>query len=170
VAPKGGKVVDISGMIARVKDGVRYTISGVTPSSWMSPGQPLTPIPPGVVQPRAFDYAVGFNQQTRARANEPITFQTLRELSRTCDILRLVIETRKDQVESMDWQIRPRPDSKASPEDPRIAKIQAFFLSPDKRTDWTGWLRAMLEDLFVLDAVAIYKRRDKVGRLYCWNC
>jgi hypothetical protein len=165
MAPKGGKVVDITGLVARAGSAARYLISGITPATWMGPGQPLAPAAPEGTPGRAFDYQVGFNQQTKPRANAAITFHTLRELSRACDVLRLVIETRKDQIEALDWQIRPHADSKISPDDPRIAKIRAFFLSPSRGLGWTAWLRALLEDMFVLDAVAIEKRRDKVGRL-----
>ena len=149
-----------------MKEAARYAISGVTPATWMSPGQPLTPSAPPGTQPRLLDYAIGINTQVKPRATTKITFETLRQLADTCDVLRLVIETRKDQIEALDWQIRPRADTSTSLDDPRIKDIQAFFLKPDKRMSWNGWLRALLEDLFVLDAVAIYKRRDRAGRLY----
>src|SRR3984957_19901794 len=69
---------------------------------------PLAPIPPPQVAGRQWDYPSGYNLATTPRINEPISFQTLRGLAEGYDLLRLVIETRKDQVARLSWTIGPR--------------------------------------------------------------
>ena len=88
------------GIVARAIEGVRYAITGVTPESWFGPMQPLTPQAPADVAGRRFDYPTGYNLQYGPRAYEPVGFADLRALADNCDILRLVIETRKDQIEA----------------------------------------------------------------------
>ncbi|HLI13485.1 MAG TPA: phage portal protein [Alphaproteobacteria bacterium] len=155
------------GLVARAAEGVRYIISGVKPGSWFSPSQPLPPQAPPETKGREFDYPVGFNIQARPRAYEALGFAELRGLAESWDLLRLVIETRKDQLEALDWAIRPRSAPLGGNGDSAaIAAVTAFFERPDRSHDWAQWLRALLEDLFVIDAPTLYKRRDRAGRLY----
>ena len=67
---------------------------------------------------RQWDYPSGYNLSTLPRVYEPVSFQTLRGLAEGYDLLRLVIETRKDQVARLTWTISAR-DKKSS--DPRAA-------------------------------------------------
>src|SRR4051794_8967038 len=107
--PKGGKETELSpGVIARLVQGARYALTGEKPEAWFGPGRPLQPVAPEQAAGRKFDYPVGFNLNTRPRGQEPIGFADLRALADNCDVLRAVIETRKDQMESLDWVIRPR--------------------------------------------------------------
>src|ERR1700722_13348495 len=144
-------------------------MSGVKPDGWFGPSQPLAPMAPASVEGRKLDYPVAYNLDQRPRGYEPVGFTDLRMLADNCDILRSVIETRKDQMESMDWVIRPkRNDDKQSNEadDERIDEITAFLQSPDKVNTWSQWQRQLLEDRFVIDAAALYKRRTRGGKLY----
>jgi Phage portal protein len=158
------------GLIERARQGVRYIISGVTPSTWFGPMQPLRPQAPAEVAGRQFDYPVGYNLETRPRADEPISFPQLRALADHCDVLRTVIETRKDQIERLDWTIGHRAAADGEPaaprRDPRIGEIEDLLRMPDRVNFWSAWLRQLLEDLFVIDAPAIYLRRTRGGRLY----
>src|SRR5271154_1560976 len=101
-------------VIARALEGVRYAITGVAPDNWFGPMQPLQPMAPAEVAGRRFDYPVGYNLQYGPRAYEPGGFADLRALADNCDILRLVIETRKDQIEAQDWDIRPKKSAGAT--------------------------------------------------------
>jgi HK97 family phage portal protein len=93
----------------------------------------------------------------------------MRALADSYDLLRLVIETRKDQVERMRWNIRPKVQAgtptPAAAGDPRVAALEAFFRKPDGTHRWGTWLRMLLEDLFVIDAPALYKARSVGGAL-----
>jgi hypothetical protein len=153
-------------------------------ADWFGPLDPLNPIAPPDVAGRRFDFPSGYNLVTRPRGYEPIGFHELRAFADAYDLLRLVIETRKDQMERQRWRIRPR----VSPAHPspasgggsgtgpraatpdagtgaRVAAIHAFFQKPDGVTRWKTWLRALLEDMFVIDAATLYCQRTRSGQL-----
>jgi hypothetical protein len=132
-------------------------------ADWFGPLQPITPLAPPEIAGRQWDFPSGYNLSTLPRIYEPITFGTLRGLADGYDLLRLVIETRKDQVARLDWTVAAR--SKKPGEDPRIDAIEAFFARPDGRHSFADWLRLLLEELFVIDAPALYMTRDRAGRL-----
>ncbi|MGO9007594.1 MAG: phage portal protein [Beijerinckiaceae bacterium] len=132
-------------------------------ADWFGPLTPITPLAPPEIAGRQWDFPSGYNLSTLPRIYEPITFATLRGLAEGYDLLRLVIETRKDQVARLAWTVGAR--SKKPGDDPRIAAIQSFFARPDGRHSFADWLRLLLEELFVIDAPALYKTRDRAGRL-----
>src|SRR5262249_10479493 len=70
-----------------------------------SPGVPLAPLEPE--KTRVFDFPVGVNTIATPRAYEPVSFAELRALAESHDLTRLAIETRKDQIEKLDWAIKP---------------------------------------------------------------
>lgn len=137
------------------------------PADWFGPLDPMAPIAPPAVAGRAWDFPAGYNLISRPRAYEPISFQDLRNLAETCDVMRLVIETRKDQLERIPWSIKPKGEHpEVDPEtDSRIPLLRAFFENPDGEHGWGRWLRMLLEDLFVLDAPALYKERSRGGQV-----
>src|SRR5579862_1611069 len=132
-------------------------ISRGTGADWFGPLNPLAPIAPPEVAGRRLDYAPGYNLAQRPRAYEAIGFGELRAFADACDLLRLVIETRKDQVERLRWTIKPRDpvlrrSSKRPPEvQARIDAALKFLRKPDGYTGWKGWIRALLEEMFVTD-------------------
>ena len=131
---------------------------------WMSPGKPIEVVAPPEVAGRQFDYNVGYNIQIKPRAYEPVSFDQLRALADNLDILRLVIETRKDLVCALKFEIVPK-DAGAEP-DERCKAVQEFLALPDGEHTWDAWLRMLLEDLFVIDAPTIYPRKTKGGGIY----
>lgn len=137
-------------------------------ANWFGPSNPQTPFAPPQVAGRLFDYPAGYNLQTRPKSYEPIGFETLRQFADAYDLMRLVIETRKDQIARLKWNIKPR-DPRAVVEGDlkeRMEKIRAFFIRPDKVHFWDAWLRMILEDLLVLDAPVLHVRRTRGGELY----
>lgn len=143
---------------------------GAVGNAWFGPGVPLRPHAQQVIG-RAFDFPSSYNIQQRPRVGESIDFPTLRALADNFDLLRLVIETRKDQIAKMEWNIQPRGGVKKSKKlDPQVEarckRIEHFLRYPDREHDWNTWLRLILEDLLVLDAPAVYVRRDGLGDLY----
>lgn len=159
------------GIVARIAQGLRYIVRSEAPAAWFGPSLPPSPVAPPDVKGRALDYPSGFNLNYRPRALERIGYAELRALADNYDLLRLVIETRKDQVERSGWAIRPRtpPGQRlraAAAPDPRLSRIADFFACPDREHSWQAWLRALLEDMLVIDAATIYPRLTQGGDLY----
>ena len=127
-------------------------------ADWFGPLAPIAPGAPPDVAGRQWDYPSGFNLSLQPRPYEPVSFATLRQLADGWDLLRLVIETRKDQVARLAWTIRSRSSRDT-------AAATAFFARPDGIRNWADWLRLILEELFVTDAPALYCGRDRAGRL-----
>jgi len=152
------------GIFGRVKNAVRYLLSGNMAGVWMSPGQPIQP-QAQEAEGRNWDYPIGYNYQIKPRSNEPLDFWTLRALAQQ-DLVRLAIETRKDQLEKLPWKIVPRDSSKAKKNDPRLDEINDFFKFPDKQHTWNRWLRILVEDMLVIDAATIYPRLTAGGDLW----
>jgi hypothetical protein len=135
-------------------------------ANWFGPLTPISPLAPPEVAGRRWDYPAGYNLSTVARSYEPITFATLRGLADGYDLLRLVIETRKDQATRLSWAISARDKKATGALDPaRIAAINGFFARPDGVHCFADWLRILLEEVFVTDAPALYKCRERSGRL-----
>lgn len=155
------------GLVQRISQGVRYVVSGVTPDSWFGPAQPLAPVAQDKADGRAFDYPVGYNLRISPRSEEAISFRELRGLADGYDLLRLVLETRKDQIESFQWEIVPQ-DEKASTAQfaDAIKTATDFMQSPDKEHGFGQWLRMMVEDILVIDAFCVYPRQTRGGQLY----
>lgn len=163
------KQLDAS-LVSRVAAGLRYALTGAMPDEWFGPSDPIAPAmdtqqaEAAGVAGRQLDYRTGFNTDLRPRSGEAIGFPELRAFADSFDLLRLVIETRKDQMCSSPWVIAPR-DEKIK-QDARCVKAMEFFRAPDREHGWEDWLRMLLEDLFVLDAPTIYVRRTRGGELY----
>lgn len=159
----GGTATDISFM-ARLVSGVKYALTGVQPDDWFSPMQPLEPVAQDQAAGRQFDYPVGYNQRIQPRDAEPVTFAQMRALADNYDLLRIIIETVKDQLGTQEWVIRPR-DPEQKP-DARCDAVMDFLTFPDQEHDHATWLRMLLEDMLVIDAATIYPRKTKGGQLY----
>lgn len=136
-------------------------------AAWFGPGAPMTPQAPEEVSGRQFDFPQGYNVNTQARAYEPITFATLRAFADGYDLLRLVIETRKDQMERLRWviQLKDPKDKLTAQKKNKIKELTRFFRKPDGEHRWNAWLRMILEDLFVIDAATLHRRRTRGGKL-----
>lgn len=159
-AAGGGKATQISdSVVAQVVRGLATTLRSVLPSTWFGPNQPLQPIAQQV-EGRQWDYPVGYNLRLVPKDSEGITFAQLRQLADGYDILRLLIERRKDQMVQMRWDIKAiDPDQKVE-DDPRVQELRDFFKVPDGRVTWQTWLRMLLEDMLVCDNAAVYPRFD----------
>lgn len=158
------------GFIARVAAGVRYAFTG-NADGWFDAGEPLAPVAQQA-EGRRFDYEPFYNVgHSKPREREAIDFTQLRALADNYDVLRLVIEKRKDQMECLKWTIQKRDvastaNNESQRKDRKVDEAIAFFQSPDKEHTWADWLRILLEDLFVIDAPCIYPRKTLGGDLY----
>lgn len=173
IVPNGAKTTDLApvanaarqqGFLGRLTTAVRYAIAGVTPDVWMSPNQPVSPVAQGAAG-RQFDYPVGTNLFYTPRGTELTSFQQLRALADNCDLVRLAIETRKDQMASLIWVVAHVDPDKDTDDDPRAQAIGDLFKRPDGVHSWQGWLRMVLEEVMVTDATAIYPRQLNNGQV-----
>lgn len=151
-----------TGLLQRLRVAYQFVSTGST--DWFGPRDPMPPVAPEDVAGRALDYQTGYNQNLTPRALEPVSFTQLRVLAESYDLMRLIIETRKDQISRMQWNVKPRDAKRNS--DARCAKINKFLLKPDRDHDWDTWVRALLEDMLVIDAATIYPRKTRGGELY----
>jgi HK97 family phage portal protein len=127
-----------------------------------SPGYPL--VPPEREGVRLWDFPVGFNTIYTPRSYEAVGFDELRALAESHDITRLAIETRKDQIEKLEWTIKSRNEkSPAADAALRIRRLTEFWHKPDGEQPFATWLRETLEDVLVLDASALEVRRNRGG-------
>jgi hypothetical protein len=148
--------------LSRLGRGLKYAFRGDIPNQALGAGNYLQPVFQDI-KGRQFDYQIGQNYQITPRQDEDIDFNGLRTLSYNCDILRAVIELRKDEVLRLNWNIAKKNGSAAGY---KTKKIQEFFLYPDKEHSWNEWLRMILEDIFVIDAACIYPRFTRGGDVY----
>jgi hypothetical protein len=155
--PQGGAVTTLVGRARAMQGNYGFSFYG--------PGNPLPPIVEG--QPvRQWDYNPGVNTSATPRHMEPFGFRHLRAFSNV-ELVRMAIETRKDQLERLDWMIKPR-DNKAArskERDPRCAEIEKFLAKPDGQTLFPSFMRAMDEDLLAIDAACCERVRTRGGKL-----
>src|SRR5918997_1791511 len=96
----------------------------------LSPGEPPAPAYPEAL--RLWDFPIGINTVSHPRPDEPVSFAELRALADSHDITRLAIETRKDQLEKLDWTIKPRMPRRSDGEvRVRAAQVAEFWRRPD---------------------------------------
>lgn len=150
------------GLVARVSAAVRLAITGKAPD-WFGPGTPLPPAAPEDVKGRALDYPTAVNLNTRPRSYEAIDFGMLRALAEASDLVRLAVETRKDQLSRLPWTVK-KEDATDDEGDGTAKKIRTFLDRPDGEHDFLDWMRLVHEDLLVLDAPAVYVHRTKGGQ------
>ena len=168
--PNGGTVTPVAGLAERVARGIRYAFTGK--ADWFGPGAPIAPSAPEQVAGRQFQMPVSYNTLIQSKV-EGVSFAQLRMLADTCDIIRLLIEVRKNQISALDWSIQKRGVLTARGKapggvgiDPKAERLMDFMRSPDKDHGFETWLRYLLEDMFVIDAPTLYIQRTRGGDVY----
>jgi len=155
------------------------------------PGIPLNPAPinpvdptTGRAEPRQYEYPVAYNLP--GLGDRLVPWKVLRDAADLISLFRRCIEIRKAEVVTLDWDITisakaieraQRQDPSAARSDvekamrervdPHIGRLVDFWEQPDPRNghDFIAWAGKLLEDYFVLDAIAIYPRRRFGGDL-----
>ena len=142
--------------------------------TWFGPWTPPPESAPTSEPGRRFDYATGWNIRRSPRIEEErATVAELRNLS-LVDMVRIIIETRKDILSKAEWTIGPRRKPgeteaqarKRGKGDRRIVYLSKFLEYPDKERDYNTWARLLIEDALVLDAASLYGRRTRGGGVY----
>jgi hypothetical protein len=166
-----------SGILSRLGRGARAFLDIVGGKQWLGPGEPIPPVAPPEVQVRNLDYPVGYDYTITPRSYEPVSFQQLQALADNYDLLRIAIETRKHQIARLPWHIHvkrqpgmtAREAQAKERSDNRIEKLTALFRRPDRERSFRNWVNQILENMLVLDAVAIYPRFTLGGEIYSFD-
>jgi len=173
---QSGKQTPIDpGIVARLGRKLRSTFD-----VWFGPDLPMPVSAPAGTPPRTTDYPVAYNINLQPRNLETISFQQMRSLADSFDLVRLCIETRKDQVSRMPWSFRPKSSTQRPVRAPQnrlssqadgmnttaIEQLTRFFAFPDGEHTWQQWVRLLLEDLLVLDAPALAPLASTDGELW----
>jgi len=101
-----------------------------------------------------------------------VTYQVLRDFSKYYPVLRSCINYRKRQITQLSWDVTATKviydEKKKKESDIKREEIRELLKFPtgDENVSFREFLNRILEDLFVLDAVAIYKRLTKGGKIY----
>jgi phage portal protein BeeE len=97
-----------------------------------------------------------------------VSYDVLRRAANSVHIARICVNVLKEKVSKTKWVIKPIDPQQAKDDkkDPRIKEVTDLFKHPNKNDEtFRTLLDKMLEDLYVLDSVAVEKTRDSKGNL-----
>jgi hypothetical protein len=164
------------------------------PFSSTVPFGPGNPIIPGAInpinpatgrpEPRRYEYQVA--QNINIVPTRLVPFSTLRDAGDSIDILRRCIEVTKAKMNGLDFDIVLGADAseKIAAESggdhvramakarqkytDEINRLRTFWENPDKANGytWQDWINIAIEDILVIDALAVYPQPTVGGDLY----
>lgn len=177
--PAGANVTPIS------QDIINQMYSALAPQKntqgYFTPGAPIRPVDQitPAQGPRQFQYKVGYNIGQLPRSTEMTSFATLRNLATLYEGIGMCLRAWFDLCSKPELVIKPRArlmqDDNGDPISPaklqsiygdRIAKWEDFFAKPDKRRSLKKWMRMALKEVLEIDALSIFKHKDRAGGLY----
>lgn len=122
-------------------------------------------------EPRRYEYRVGWNLPVGEPGSEGLklaSFGTLKTLADLYSVARTCIQLRKSEVCGLDWDIIPTHEAAKAYKGDRDAmrdfgerrgKAVKFFRHPDPDYfSFSSWLNALLEEVFVFDALSVLLR------------
>ena len=147
-------------------------ISGVSPSAWPNPLQPIPPIGPAGSKVLTFPYLMGQNLDYTPRFDSEYTAAELKNLA-SYPLASVCINNVEDQICQLKWAIQLR-EKKGEPKkerdkrasgDPIILKLSRFFEQPDGEHMWQEWLRPFVDAALVTDSGAMEVLRTVSGKI-----
>lgn len=103
----------------------------------------------------------------RTKPGAGITFEALRRFSWQYDVARAAINRRKRQLNGLDWDIVAVDESDKTDYTAIIKPLKKEFTAiGGYRVRFRELIDTMVDDLLVLDALAIYKRPNRGGGIY----
>lgn len=121
--------------------------------------------------PRRWEYQVGWNRPIGQPGTEGLkiaTFSTLRSIADLYSVVRTCITDATNDILSTKWDIVPTEQAEKAMHGKQTAQddfarrreeAMKFWSRPDpdpKYKGWKQWMRALLEDFFVIDAPTLY--------------
>lgn len=113
-------------------------------------------------------YTVGQDSlQSRKKPNTSVSFETLRRFSVAHEVSRACVNYRKRQITGLEWKIVSADDDDESIDQTAQRKVQDFFRNVGGHgVGYRKFIDSFVEDLMVLDAVAIEKQRTRGNQLF----
>jgi HK97 family phage portal protein len=109
---------------------------------------------------------VNGNKQSRKKPGAAITFETMRRFSVAHEITRACINYRKRQISGLEWTIASADGDDKTLDKPETEVVKAFFKQLGGRGNgYRRFIDKFIEDLMVLDAVALERQRNRGGGL-----
>ena len=158
--PKGATVTPVpQSLVARATAALGGAIRGAA-DAWFAPQQPVGPTNQEQAEGRLWDYSTGYNLPIIPRSepgNAGVSFAMLRALADPgqggFDLVRLAIETRKDQMAGQKWTIKGRDGTDGGD---KARGIEKLFRRPDGSHTFMVWQRMLMEDLLVIDEPTVF--------------
>ena len=148
--------------LARLLQGFEWAFQNKPATDFFGPGQPLPSSGPVEGSGRQRDYDMLENVQVAPR-------QELQEqllwLADNWDLVRMAIETRKDQLTKIPWSIRKKSKVEGKSKGDIDEDLVKFFRFPDGTHSYSQWARMIWEDMLVMDAPAVFVRRNAGGQV-----
>lgn len=120
-------------------------------------------------EPLRYQFPYAYNQTWTPRRNALTPFQTLRLIADVADMCRICIETRKEQICSLDFDIVSRDGKGKKVSAKGLAAAQAAFARPDKKRSFKTWMSMAIEEVLVIDGLSIYRRKTRKGEHFAWE-
>lgn len=96
-----------------------------------------------------------------------VSFKVLRDFSVKHEISRAAINYRKRQISRLEWDIVSAEHDQVAPNEAAIKELKLFFKGiGGAGNKYRKFLGKTVEDLLVLDALALYKQKTNGGKLY----
>jgi hypothetical protein len=140
----------------------------ITP--WLSAMPPMSPVAPKSYEIRSRDFEIGENLNLVPGDGK---FPILRTFADKWNVLRTIVDTKKDLMSAVPWSIKPDPKPGESKKelrarataDPVVKQLTEFFESPDGEHTWNQWIHQALEETYVIDALPIQVVRDSKNKI-----
>lgn len=103
----------------------------------------------------------------RIKPQGQVGFDTLRSFSVQYDVARIAINRRKRQLTGLQWDIVPYEEGDKNKYESQIKEVKEIITHiGGYKVRFRELVEVMVEDLLVLDAMAVYKRPTMAGGLY----
>lgn len=121
----------------------------------------------GPAEPRQFEHPIGWNRAYMPRRDGPglTPFEQLRNLAGVYDVAAICIASLIEEFQRKKWVIAPMDKGRLDLGE-EMERVRRFWLRPDGFSDFGSWLTVLLYDLLTIDAVTLYKRLNRGGRLW----
>jgi broad specificity phosphatase PhoE len=148
------------GRASNTNAGPDYDLTG-----YLSAMPPLPAMGPADYEIRKRDFRIAENIDYIPGGGK---FLILKAIADKWNVLRIIIDTKKDLVATVPWSIKLEPDEnmtdeevkEAAANDPVIEQLTNFWRCPDGISTWFEWIKEALENTYVLDALSIEVVRE----------